>query len=175
MCMSSFPLPLLTSDKRANDIKPDHYLSGNLKTGMLCSQEIKPVNSKANQLWIFMGRTDAENEASIIWPPDVKSRLTEKDPDAGKDWRQEERGSQRMKWLDSITDSMNMSFSKLWEMVRDREAWRTAAHRVTRSQIQLEDWTTTYGEIIPMVLITSIKILKKNLWVSAEYIHAGLW
>ena len=82
---------------------------------------------------------------------------------------------QRMKWLDSITDSMNMSFSKLWEMVRDREAWRTAAHRVTRSQIQLEDWTTTYGEIIPMVLITSIKILKKNLWVSAEYIHAGLW
>ena len=82
---------------------------------------------------------------------------------------------QRMKWLDSITDSMNMSFSKLWEMVRDREASLTAAHRVTRSQIQLEDWTTTYGEIIPMVLITSIKILKKNLWVSAEYIHAGLW
>ena len=58
----------------------------------LDSKEIKPVNSKGNQSWIFIGRTDAEAEAPILWPPDAKSRLTRKDPDAGKDWRQEEKG-----------------------------------------------------------------------------------
>ena len=58
----------------------------------LDSKEIKPVNSKRNQSWIFIGRTDAEAEAPILWPPDAKSRLTRKDPDAGKDWRQEEKG-----------------------------------------------------------------------------------
>ena len=55
-------------------------------------KKIKPVNPKGNQPWIFIGRTDAEAEAPIVWPPDVKSRLTRKDPDAGKDWRQEQKG-----------------------------------------------------------------------------------
>ena len=86
----------------------------------LDSKEIKPVNPKGKQPWIFFGRTDAETEATIVWPPDVKSRLIRKDLDAGKDWGREEKGWQRMKWLDGIIDSMGMSVSKLREMVKDR-------------------------------------------------------
>ena len=88
----------------------------------LDSKEIKPVNPKGDQPWIFIGRIDAEAEAPILWPPDVKSWLTGKDPDAGKDWRKKEKGRQRMSSLDGITDSMDMILSKLQEIVQDREA-----------------------------------------------------
>ena len=67
-------------------------LEKNLKTPLYC-KEIKPVNVKGNQSWIFIGRTDAEAEIPILWPPDEKSQLIRKDPDAGKDWRQEEKGA----------------------------------------------------------------------------------
>ena len=80
------------------------------------------INPKGNQPWIFILKTDAEAEAPILWPPDVKSWLTGKDPDAGKDWRQKEKGRQRMSSLDGITDSMDMILSKLQEIVQDREA-----------------------------------------------------
>ena len=76
-------------------------------------KEIQPVHPKGDQSWAFVGRTDAEAETPILWPPDVKSWLIWKDPDVGKDWRQEEKGTQRMRWLDDITDSMDMSLSKL--------------------------------------------------------------
>ena len=99
----------------------------------LDSKEIKPVNPKGNQPWIFIWRTDVEVEAPLLWPPNVKSQLSRQDPDAGKDWRQRKRGWQRMRWLGGITDPTNTGLSKLQEMVKDREVWLAVVHGVTES------------------------------------------
>ena len=105
----------------------------------LDSMELKPVNPKGNQSWIFIGRTDAEAEAPIFWPPDVKNWLIGKDTDAGKDWRQVKgmTEDEMVGWHHPL----NMCLSKLWELVMDMEVWHASVQGVTRSWTWLSDWT----------------------------------
>ena len=102
-------------------------------------KEIQPVRPKGDQSWMFIGRTDVKAETPILWPPDAKSWLIWKDPDAGKDWRQKEGGRQRMRWLNGITDSMDI----VW--VNSRSWWWTGRPDVLQfmgSQRVGHDWAT---------------------------------
>ena len=102
------------------------------------SKELKPVDFKGNQPWILFGRTDAEAEALILWSSNVNSWLIGKDSDSGKDWKGRKRGQQRMRWLDGITDAIDMNLGKLLEVVRDREACCAVVHWGCKTG----NWTT---------------------------------
>ena len=104
-------------------------LKKTLESPLNC-KEIQPVHPKGNQSWIFIGRANAENETPIIWPPDAQNWLTGKDPDAGKDWKREEKGTtedEMVGWHHRLDEH---EFEQLPELVTDREAWRAAVHGV---------------------------------------------
>ena len=129
---------------------------------LLDSKEIKPVNPKGNQQWLFIGRTDAKAEVPILWPPDAKSWLIGKDPDAGKDWGHDKEATEDKMFgchhrlsghllllscsvvSESFFDPMDSSTpGKLQETAMNREAWRAAVHGVTKGRTWLSDWTMT--------------------------------
>ena len=137
-------------------------------------KEIQPVHPKGDQSWVFIGRADVEAETPILWPPDVKNWLIWKDPDAGKDWRQEEKGKTEDEMVGGITDSMEMNLSKLWELVMGREAWRAVSHGVGHDWATELKWTVHKQRECPLASLTFLTSATLVTLFKLSYLPTGL-
>ena len=146
-------------------------LEKTLKSPLDC-KEIKPVNPKGNQPWLFTGRTDTEAEALILWPPDMKNWLTGKDPDAGKRLKGEEKGRQRMRWLDGITESKYVELEQApgvgngqggleccspWVRQRARRDWATEL-----SRSMLHTWFSSHWPTLKILFSNHYSFCNQN-------------
>ena len=124
----------------------------------LDGKEIKPVNSKGNQPWIFIGRTDAEAEAPILWPPMQRADSLEKIEGKRREWQED-------RWLDSITDSVDMNLSQLQEIVKDREAWCAVVHGIAKSQTWLsteQQMVISIGILLDVLFLFGLSNINKH-------------